>query len=158
MQIKLFTIPTIDGESVSEEMNRFMRGHKILEVEQQLITNANGSAAWCFCLKYIDNSATICSSDFRNRAKVDYKELLSDREFATFSSFRVARKAIAEADSIPAYNVFLDAELAEFVKMEELTINGMRAVKGIGIKKIEKYGERFIKQVEVETISIVDET
>jgi hypothetical protein len=36
MQFKIFTIPVADDGSATEEMNRFLRGHKVLEVEHWL--------------------------------------------------------------------------------------------------------------------------
>jgi hypothetical protein len=33
MQFQLFTVPITDDGSALEELNRFLRGHKILEVE-----------------------------------------------------------------------------------------------------------------------------
>jgi len=35
MQIKLFTIPITDSGAFLEEMNRFLRANKVLEVENQ---------------------------------------------------------------------------------------------------------------------------
>jgi len=42
MQIKIFTIPISDNGSTIEEMNRFLRGNKVLEVEKQLVNNQKG--------------------------------------------------------------------------------------------------------------------
>ena len=47
MQIRVFSIPITDGGSMQEEMNKFLRGHKVLAVQQELVTNATGSY-WCF--------------------------------------------------------------------------------------------------------------
>ncbi|MFM9947020.1 MAG: hypothetical protein ACKV1O_03705 [Saprospiraceae bacterium] len=47
MQIKFFTIPVMGGEALAEELNVFLRSKKILQVEQQLVSEAQGSA-WCF--------------------------------------------------------------------------------------------------------------
>ncbi|MBK6932548.1 MAG: hypothetical protein IPH12_17480 [Saprospirales bacterium] len=52
MQIKLFTIPVGDSGGALQEMNAFLRGNKILEVENKLMGNENG-AYWCFCVRYI---------------------------------------------------------------------------------------------------------
>jgi len=43
MQIKLFTIPLGDSGSALAEMNTFLRGNKILEVENQLVNNEHGA-------------------------------------------------------------------------------------------------------------------
>ena len=38
MQFKIFTIPVVDNGTAIEEMNRFLRSHKVLEAEQQLVS------------------------------------------------------------------------------------------------------------------------
>lgn len=43
MQIRLSTIPITDTGKIQEEMNKFLRGHKVFEVQQELVTNATGS-------------------------------------------------------------------------------------------------------------------
>ena len=54
MQFHIFTIPVTDDGSALEEMNRFLRSHKVLETEQQLVTSKKGSQ-WHFCVKYLAN-------------------------------------------------------------------------------------------------------
>jgi hypothetical protein len=46
MQKKLFTVPVGDNGGALQELNAFMRGNKVIEVEQKLIHNENG-AYWC---------------------------------------------------------------------------------------------------------------
>ena len=43
MQFKIFAIPVADDGTSMEEMNRFLRSHKVLETEQQLISTKNGA-------------------------------------------------------------------------------------------------------------------
>ncbi len=38
MQIQIFTIPIIGGEQINDEMNRFLRTHKVLQTESQLVS------------------------------------------------------------------------------------------------------------------------
>ena len=52
MQIKIFSIPIADSGVMQEEMNKFLRGHKVLEVQQELISTERGGI-WCFCVRYI---------------------------------------------------------------------------------------------------------
>lgn len=62
-----------------------------------------------------------------------------------FITNSLIRKQIAKDEAIPAYAVFTDAELAELAKMEGvLSLAKMKTVKGIGEKKIEKYGQHFL--------------
>jgi len=45
-------------------------------------------------------------------------------------------------DTVP-YAVFTDEELSELAKLNPLTAVGMKQIKGIGEKKVEKYGHHF---------------
>ncbi|MBX2890942.1 MAG: HRDC domain-containing protein [Saprospiraceae bacterium] len=136
MQIKLFTIPIPGGEALTEDMNVFLRSQKVLEVTEQVVGNH-----WCFCIKYLDDAAP------NDRQKIDYREVLDPETFQRFSRMREVRKALAESESVKPYVIFTDAELAELAKLEQLTLESMQRVKGIGEKKTEKYGAKFIEQV-----------
>ncbi|MEM9723339.1 MAG: HRDC domain-containing protein [Bacteroidota bacterium] len=139
MQIKLFTIPIINGEALVEEMNRFMKSKKILHVESQLKESGSG-LFWCFCIRYLDPT----QEWNRKKEKVDYKELLDPESFKRFAKFRDIRRKISAEEAIPAYMVFTNEELAEMAKFEQLTFSEMKKIKGIGEKKMEKYGKSFV--------------
>ena len=141
MQIKLFTIPIIGGEKLTEELNAFLRSRKILQTENHILqTNTGGF--WCFCIKYIEDSKG--DKKVTRREKVDYKAILDEATFQRFNEMRQIRKAIAQDEAIPAYAVFTDAELAEIAKIgEKRSLADIRKIKGIGAKKLEKYGAKF---------------
>lgn len=144
MQIQLYTIPTIDSKGALEEMNRFLRGHRVLEIRQEFAKDIGG-AFWYFSIKYIDGMF-ISSNTTKNvkKQKVDYKEILNKKDFAKFDKLRKCRKEIAQKEAIPAYAIFTDAELAEIAKMPEMLVEKLGNIKGIGMKKVEKYGGRII--------------
>ena len=145
MQIKLFSIPIGADDWQVEELNHFLRANKIIDIKKELVDH-NDHACWTFCITYMpmsranafDNAATGASK------KVDYKEVLEPDAFDRFAALRQLRKQIAERDAVPAYAVFTDAELAEMAKQQELTMEWMRKIPGIGKKKVEKYGEEFV--------------
>jgi superfamily II DNA helicase RecQ len=112
----------------------------VLQTEHHLVSNAQGSF-WCFCIKYLDEQA-----ESRERQKVDYKQVLDEATFQRFSKLRETRKEIATKEVIPAYAVFTDEELAELAKLDVLTAATMRSVKGVGEKKVEKYGAYFFSK------------
>lgn len=141
MQIRIFAVPVTDTGVFTEELNRFLKGNKILEVESQLVSNANG-AFWCFCVKYIEAS---WSQNNIDRNKTDYKTELDEKTFDIFSKLREARKQIAAEESIPAYAVCTDTELAAMAKLSELSLKNLQTVRGFGEKKAEKFGKRIIE-------------
>ena len=143
MQIKLFTIPIIGGEQSEVELNAFLRSRKILEVERQLV-NKGQDAYWCFCVSYVDGSRATPPTKSQ-KEKPDYRKLLDEPAFRRFSKFRAIRKNVAEADAVPAYAVFTNAELAEIAKLgKDITLAELKKIPGIGEKKLEKYGHHFI--------------
>jgi superfamily II DNA helicase RecQ len=139
MQIQFFSIPILDGEAETAALNLFLRSKKILQTEGQLVNAASG-AYWCFCIKYIADLAGFA----KDKARVDYMEVLDAECFKRFSKMREVRKRIAAEEAIPAYAVFTDEELAGMARIEDLTIAGIRKIKGIGEKKLEKYGTHFL--------------
>jgi superfamily II DNA helicase RecQ len=143
MQIKLFNIPITDNGTAQTELNSFLAGNKVLEVEQKFFQNEKG-ACWTFCVRYIQNG--IISNPSNNfKGKIDYKTILTDLEFGIFSKLREIRKILATSDAVPAYAVFTDEELANIAKLETLNITNIQTINGIGIKKVEKYGKQMIE-------------
>lgn len=134
-----------DNATATEELNVFLRSHRILTVQRELV-NCGAQSCWCCCVEYLENGKPISETFSRTgtREKVDYRNVLSEADFAKFRILRECRKVIAEADAVPAYAVFLDEHLAEMSKLAEITITEMRKISGIGEKKAEKYGTRII--------------
>jgi superfamily II DNA helicase RecQ len=142
MQIKIYTIPTIGGDAINKEMNVFLRSKRVLQEDHQLVVSGQ-SSFWSFCIKDIEDAAI----DERNRlekGKIDYREVLDEVSFKRFSRMRELRKQLAQDEGIPAYAVFTDEEMAGIAKLSDLTLSQIKTVKGIGAKKTEKYGQRFL--------------
>jgi len=152
MLIKLFTIPITSVNVENEELNKFLRGNKIIEVKQKMVSSDN-SAYWCFIIKYLERqiNQTTSSSSYSSSSgnKKDYSVILNAEQFELFSEMRIIRKQLAAADSVPAYFVFTDEELSEISKMPEIIPAKMIAIKGIGDKKIEKYGEKLCQSLKL---------
>lgn len=139
MQIKLFTIPCLESKELNEELNRFLRGNKIVNVEKQFYV-LNNEAYWSFCVTYI------CSPNLPQqdrKEKVDYKEVLDEKSFERFVQLRSLRKILSENDAVPAYAVFTDAELSLISQLEEVNLNNIKKIQGIGDRRIEKYGVKI---------------
>ncbi len=146
MQIKIFNIPIGAEEMQIEELNHFLRANKIIDVKRELAM-FDGRGCWSFCITYMLNGQNAEQSKSGNSTKIDYKEILDSKTFEIFSNLRKIRKNIAEAEAVPAYAIFTDAELAEISKLQEVTTDTLRTVSGVGQKKIEKYGIRLIESL-----------
>lgn len=137
MQVKLFTIPCSESNELNEELNRFLRGNKIVNIEKQFYV-LNCEAYWSFCITYLPNQNT---PHQEKKEKIDYKEVLDEKSFARFTQLRSLRKILAEKDAVPAYAVFTDAELSLMSQLDEITESSVKKIQGIGDKRMEKYGE-----------------
>ena len=148
MQFKIFTIPVTDDGTAIEEMNRFLRSHKVLESEQQLVSTKSG-AHWHFCIKYLANAQPDKpqpDNKPQNTSKIDYREVLDEKTFAIFSILREIRKKIAEEDGMPVYAVFTNEELASIAALDDILPETIKKIKGIGNKKTERFGKRLVEQ------------
>ncbi|MCL2073319.1 MAG: HRDC domain-containing protein [Marinilabiliaceae bacterium] len=142
MQFKIFAIPTSDDGTAIEEMNRFLRSHRVLEAEQQLLSTKSGSH-WHFCVKYLANAQP--DNVGQGASRIDYKEVLDEKTFSVFSTLRDIRKKIAEEDGMPVYAVFTNEELAGIAALENIQPETIKKVKGIGEKKLERFGKRMVE-------------
>ena len=146
MQLKFFTNPAMgDGNSVMEdELNAFLRGHRILNVQRELVNNGQMSC-WCCCVEYIEDSKGTESPRTGGKEKVDYSNVLSESDFEKFRILRECRKILAEEEAVPLYAVFLDEHLATIAQKAEINEAALKSVNGVGEKKIEKYSKRFLE-------------
>ena len=143
MQIKLFTISITDNGAQLDELNKFLKTHKVIECSEHLVSNPKG-ANWCFCVKYVDTVKPTTEKYFAK--KKDYKDELDEPTFKVFSALREIRKQIAAEDMLPAYTICTDEELAVMAGLAEINKSGLLSVKGFGEKKFEKFGNRIIQK------------
>ena len=113
MQFKLFSIPATGDAEAEEELNRFLRSHRAVSVQKELVQGGQ-TAYWCFCIEYLLDG--VPQGKGGGRARVDYKELLSTEDFAVFVRLRQARKDLAGNEAIPVYAVCTNEQLAEMAK------------------------------------------
>lgn len=144
MQIKLFIVPVGDSGRALQEMNLFLRSNKILEVENQFIGNKNG-ACWHFCVRYVEKASF---EEERGSNKVDYRKVLDEPTFAKFSKLREIRKKAALEEGVSAFIILTDEEMAELAKQDEISEKSMLSIKGVGEKKVERFGKYFIAKKE----------
>jgi len=149
MQYALFSITTGDAGAL-DEMNRFLRGHRILKVETQFCT-----PAWSFCVCWLENAPLPASVQVPvaqgggRKDFVDYKKILPPEQFVLFARLRDERKKIAEETNMPMIGLPGNEKLAEIAKLPPpVTLETLKAAKILSKGDIEKYGERFLSAQE----------
>lgn len=145
MQFKLFSISASGDAEAEEELNRFLRGHRVVSVQKELVREGGG-AFWCFAIEYLLGPAGAQGSD-RGRGRVDYKQVLSEADFAVFAKLREVRKQAAADEAIPVYAVCTNEQLAEMAKSRAATVSDLKKIDGFGEAKAEKYGRRFLSAI-----------
>ncbi len=89
-------------------------------------------------------SCRVCSrplTDARERKLGRCVDCPSSYDEAVYDALRRWRKERAAAEKVPAYCVFTDATLTALAEMRPVDVPGLVAVPGIGVAKVEKYGD-----------------
>lgn len=144
--MKFFQVPVGGDGMVEEELNRFLRAHRVLRVEREM-TRREGAPAWAVCVEYLEGVGGGSGGAGARRGedrKVDYKELLNEADFAVFSALRELRKTLAEVEGVPVYAVFTNEQLARIAQERPKTKADLEKVEGVGAARVEKFGERVL--------------
>ena len=141
MQFKFFIVPILSSEESGNDLNKFLRSHRVLEESHELVTTKNG-AYWHFCVKYLDS--TLSKKEYKSKVKVNYQEVLSEKNFKKFLIMKKIRKSLADMNAMPAYAIFTDHELSEICKLDKLDVNEISNIPGIGKSKVDKYTQIII--------------
>jgi superfamily II DNA helicase RecQ len=123
------------------DLNAFLSSRRIATVHHHVVSVA-GDAMLVFVVHTVPGSAA--KGPVEGPPRTDYREQLSEEDFAIFSRLRAERRRIAEADGIPVYTVLCNAQLAEIVKRRVQTKEDLAAIEGIGRARVEKYGDRML--------------
>lgn len=149
MAFQFFVVPARDHGEAAEELNRFLRGHRVLAVDRRWVEQGLDSY-WSFCVDYLDRAGAPAPSagskspaDARNR--VDYREVLSPADFTRFVRLRTLRAEIAKAEAVPVYTIFTNEQLAKMVQGKAASRADLGKIDGIGEARVQKYGARFIE-------------
>ena len=138
-QINTFFVPLADDGGAQEDMNSFLRGHRVISIDK-----AFTGSGWSFCVEWIESGSNSAkSSDWRQK-RIDYRQVLSAEQFERFAALRERRKVISIEDGIPPYMVMTDAQMAEASKAEFLDESILRKIDGFGEARIKKYSERLL--------------
>ncbi len=75
------------------------------------------------------------------------KAMVSDEDAPLLSALKAKRRALAEAQRVPAYVVFPDRTLIEMAEKRPATLDDMAGISGVGAKKLERYGALFLEVI-----------
>lgn len=142
MQYRIFTIPVTGEDDATEALNAFLRGRRVVAVDKRLVEGP-GPAVWTFCVEYL--AGTPPAADRKAAPKVDYREILTEKDFALFSRLRDLRRELAEKENQPAYTVFTNEQLAQMIKLRPATLEALGQIDRVSPARLEKYGQAFLE-------------
>lgn len=139
MQLAFFYVPAQHPGPAAVELRGFLAGHRVAAIDRQFVADGPNSF-WAICVTHVDGAAT----SGRAKARIDYREVLDEKEFSVFAKLRTLRKKLADAEGVPAYALFTNEQLAEMVRRKVTNLEAMARIDGIGQARISKYGKAFL--------------
>lgn len=141
MQIKLFTMPAFGGDEVEAEVNRFLRSHRVLQLERHFVAEQGGY--WALMVEYTGGDPVAEAPPASRRERKDPSAEMSDAEKERFNLYRDVRKEIAQQRAIPPYLVFTNEELAILARLPVVNEETTKDIKGIGPQRLKDYVAYF---------------
>lgn len=137
MQCAVYTVPVFDPGAELEKLNAFLRSNRVYHVEKQFFVSGQG-AYWSFCIEHEGVSQP------KTQGKIDYREKLSEADFAIFSKLRDLRASCAKEHNIPLYSVFTNEQLVEMIHRKTGSLSKLKQIPGVGKSRVDAYGQEFV--------------
>jgi len=147
MSLHYFSIPALHPVQEQEHLNQFLARQAVVAVEQHLV-QAGSASFWAVAVTLRDGTppqARLAAQPAG--AKIDYKEVLNEADFAVFSTLRELRKSLAQREGVAIYAVFTNEQLAAMVTGRVTALSGLRGIEGVGEARCGKYGEAFLARL-----------
>jgi ATP-dependent DNA helicase RecQ len=74
-------------------------------------------------------------------------EFADDTDNRLWDALRARRRELADEQGVPPYVVFHDATLVEMVEHRPKTIDDFARLSGVGVRKLQAYGEQFLRVI-----------
>lgn len=150
MEFCFLTIPALDPAAGQDDLNRLCAGRRIVSVDRQFVADGQASY-WALCVVIASGAGplpdALKSPEHRRAAppsRIDYKQVLSETDFARYAALRAWRKQTAEQEGVPLFAIFTNEQLAEIARR---TIDGTAAlgeIDGIGPARLDRYGAALV--------------
>jgi ATP-dependent DNA helicase RecQ len=75
------------------------------------------------------------------------RALVAEEDAPLLALLKAKRRALAEAQRVPAYVVFADRTLIEMAERRPQTLDEMAGITGVGARKLESYGSAFLEVI-----------
>jgi hypothetical protein len=89
MNYRFFAIPALTPDEAETALNRFCAAHRVASIEKQFVSDGERSF-WSVCVCY--QSGETLPLPAGKGAKIDYREVLNEQDFAVYAKLRQLRK------------------------------------------------------------------
>jgi superfamily II DNA helicase RecQ len=145
MQFKKFVVSVHDSGAQEEDLNKFLKSHRILKVDSSFVPT---DGYWAFMVSYQEGEPAFASPVQRsNTEKPDPEKELSPEQYQRYKKFAEVRLDLSKQERLRAFMVFTNAELIQIAKMEEPTVARIAAIHGVGADRAERYGKPMIESL-----------
>lgn len=144
MSIRLITIRALQPEPAQTELNTLLATERVVTIQREFVGDGSNSF-WAFCVEVADGPGPLPDVlktgpgrgvlSGRAAPAIDYKQVLSEADFAVFAGLRDWRKQAAQAEGVPVYAVFTNEQLAEIARRGIGTLADLADIDGIGAAK-----------------------
>ena len=138
MPFHLFQFP-LPCHGDLDELNRFLAGHRVVSVRERIV-ESSGAALLVFVVETVGQPEPRAG-----RGRVDYRDELDADDFELFRKLRDVRKTLSEAEGVPLFAVFSNAQLADMARRRCTSRAELAAIEGVGDARIDRYGEALLK-------------
>ena len=150
MTLRFFAIPACDPAGAETELNHLLAASRVLTIERHFVANGEASF-WAVCVRIASGPGPLpeaLKADQAGARRVDYREVLSEADFAVFARLRELRKSIADAEGVPPYAVFTNEHVASMVRGKVQTLEDLGRIEGVGPGRVDPYAARFLALLE----------
>ena len=132
LHYKFFSIPVNTSTDIEQEMNEFIKNHKIASIKKEFVNNQENTC-WFFLIEYFEEIHDKDKKSGKNiKNAIDYREVLSPEIFTRYAKIREWRKQEAAKTAVQLYTILTNEQMAQIAEKKIITIDELKKVSGIG--------------------------
>lgn len=144
MRLHCIFVPARTPEPAQSELNALLTGSRVLAVHREWLADG-AQSGWAFCVEVLGGESPLpdalkAGGERRRGADIDYRQVLSEEDFAVYARLRSARKHLAQRDGVPLYDVCSNEQMAAIVTGRVDSLEGLAGIDGMGAARVTRYG------------------
>ena len=143
-QIQSFFISSYGDNNQCEELNHFLRSHKVIRLTHGFVSNSD-APGFHIIVEYADNGNAESS-----KKRVDYRAMLKDEpQKLIFDSLKKFRSELFKKDKlIGAYMICKDEHLYQMAINPDISIEEIKSLPHSANIKLEEYGQTLFEELQ----------